>query len=211
MNWLQDLNLIRCFDWYLMLIFLAGTVLRIRQYHSLLALIWLFPGRWPRLLELVKGHREVFLTWRTVLPGMLALLLSLGHMLACRLLWPHADVTFPYLAQRWAAAIAVSLLGAAMVGFDCYSAARVGKWDRDQVQKQLDQAEFWLQSWTAPVLRVLTFGFLHPRRMVSVEIHKVLVAASRQLNLSLWWMSLQVSLRIGFGAALWLTFVAGSR
>ena len=50
MNSFRDLNLIRCFDWYLMLIFVAGTALRVRQYRALLALIWLFPGRWPRLL-----------------------------------------------------------------------------------------------------------------------------------------------------------------
>jgi hypothetical protein len=99
----------------------------------------------------------------------------------------------------------------AMVSLDCYSATRVGQWDRTAVEKQLDQAEYWLKSWTAPVLRVLSFGFIHPRRMVSTEIRKALVAASRQLNLSLWWMSLQVSLRIAFGAALWLTYLEGRR
>ena len=93
MSWSHDLNLIRCFDWYLVLIFWGGTILRVRQYRSLLRLIWLFPGRWPNLLGLVQKHREVFLTWRTLLPGLLALLLSLSHMLACRMLWPQAEVT----------------------------------------------------------------------------------------------------------------------
>ncbi len=211
MSWSQDLNLIRCFDWYLALIFGGGTVLRVRQYRSLLRLIWLFPGRWPNLLTLVQKHREVFLTWRTLLPGALALLLSLSHMLACRQLWPQADVTPAFLGQHGLAAVLVGLLGMAMVSLDCYSATRVGQWDRTAVEKQLDQAEYWLKSWTAPVLRVLSFGFIHPRRMVSTEIRKALVAASRQLNLSLWWMSLQVSLRIAFGAALWLTYLEGRR
>jgi hypothetical protein len=209
MNWFRDLNLIRCFDWYLMLILVAGTAVRVRQYRNLLALIWLFPGRWPRLLELVNRHREVFLTWQTVVPGIVALMLFLTNTLACRQLWPQADVTPAFLFQRWAASFVVVLLGAAMVGFDCYTAGRVGKWDHAMVEKQLDQAEYWLKSWTAPVVRVVTFGFINPRKMVGVEIRKALVAASRQLNLSLWWMSLQVSLRIGFGAALWLTYLEG--
>jgi hypothetical protein len=206
MNSFRDLNLIRCFDWYLMLIFVAGTALRVRQYRALLALIWLFPGRWPRLLELVKRHHEIFLTWQTVVPGIVALMLCLTNTLACRQLWPQAEVTPAFLFQRWVALVVV-LLGAAMVGFDCYTAGRVGKWDRTQVEKQLDQAEYWLKSWTAPVVRVITFGFINPRKMVGVEIRKALLAASRQLNLSLWWLSLQVSLRIGFGAALWLTYL----
>src|SRR5262249_17544170 len=123
--------------------------------------------------------------------------------------WPQAEVTPAFLWQHWLAAPAVGLLGVAMVGFDCYSASRVGKWDHAEVEKQLDQAEYWLKSWTAPVVRGVSFGFINPRKMVGVEIRKALVAASRQLNLSLWWMSLQVSLRIGFGAVLWLAYLVG--
>ena len=32
-------------------------------------LIWLMPGRWPNLLELVKKHRTIFLTWATLAPA----------------------------------------------------------------------------------------------------------------------------------------------
>ena len=207
MSWIGNLNLIRCLDWYLLLIFVASSVLRLRQYRSLLRLVWLFPGRWPLLLELIKKHRSILLTWGTVLPALLALVLLVANMLACRLVWPQADLALSQLAQSWPATLVVTSLGLAMVSFDCYSAWRVGKWDREKVEKQFDQAEYWLKSWTAPVVRLVTFGFVNPRKLVGVEIRKALVAAGRQLNWSLWWTSLQVSLRIAFGASVWLTYV----
>ena len=75
MSALAHLDLIRFLDFYLMFTFLAGTVRRIGQYLSIGRLVVTGPGRWPRLLELVKQHRMVFLTWSTILPGLLALLL----------------------------------------------------------------------------------------------------------------------------------------
>ena len=207
MSWIGTVNLIHALDWYLLIIFVASSVLRLRQYRSLLRLVWLFPGRWPLLLELVKKHRGVLLTWGTILPALLALSLSVTHTLACRLVWPQADLGLAQLAESLLAALVVAVLGVAMVSFDCYSARRVGKCDREQVEKQFDQAEYWLKSWTAPVVRIVTFGFVNPRKLVSVEIRKALVAASRQLNWSLWWTSLQVSLRIAFGASVWLTYL----
>jgi len=207
MNWFWDLNLIHCFDYYLMLIFVIGVVVRVRQYRALLGLIWSVSGRWPHLLRLVNLHRSLLLTWGTVWPALLALLLSLTHMLACRLVWPHVDVTVSQLTEWWPAGLAISLLGVLMIGFDCDSAFRFDKWNRAEVEKQFDQAEFWLTSWTAPAVRVFTLGFVHPRKLVGVEVRNVLVEAVRQLNLSLWWSSLQVGLRIAFGASLWLTYI----
>jgi hypothetical protein len=207
MSWLPKLNLIHLFDYYLLLIFLAGTFMRIRQYRSLLWFIWLLPGRWPNLLVLVKRHRAILLTWGTVLPALLALILWLANMLACRILWPQADIPLGKVAEWWQAALIIGVLGSAMIGLDCYRAFRVGKWDRDEVEKQLDQAEYWLKSWTAPMLRFLTFGFLNPRKIVGVEIQKKLAAVGRQINTSLWWVSLQVIARIAFGASVWLTWV----
>ncbi|HMF13973.1 MAG TPA: hypothetical protein VKE94_16760 [Gemmataceae bacterium] len=207
MSWIGTVNLIRALDWYLLIIFVASSVLRLRQYRSLLRLVWLFPGRWPLLLELINKHRSILLTWGTVLPAFLALVLLAANTFACRLVWPQADLALAHLADSWQAALVIGCLATAMVCFDCYSARRVGQWDREQVEKQFDQAEYWLKSWTAPVLRFVTFGFVNPRKLVGVEIRKALVAAGRQLNWSLWWTSLQVSLRIAFGASVWLTYV----
>ena len=68
MRWFWDLNLIHCLDFYLVLIFIAGSVFRVLQYRGLLGLIWSMHDRWPNLLKMVQGHRGLFLTWETVLP-----------------------------------------------------------------------------------------------------------------------------------------------
>jgi hypothetical protein len=207
MSWFWRLNLIHCLDWYLLLIFLVGTGLRVNRYRSLLALIWSMPGRWPLLLGQVKQHHGLFLTRATVLPALMAFLLFLTHTLACRLVWPEAGVTAAQLAQWLSAVLVVGSLGAGMVGLDCYGALRVGEWDPDRVEAQLSRAEFWLGSPASPVVRVLTLGIINPRKRVADEIHNGLAVASGRLNTSLWAASLRTGFRIAFGAALWLTFL----
>jgi hypothetical protein len=200
------LNLIHLFDFYLALAFLVSTSVRIKQYRSILALVGGVPTRWPRLFTLVREHGSVFLTWTTVLPAILAFTLSLTHMLACRLVWPQANLTLGDLATQWQAAPFVLVFGAAMLGVDWYVTFTFGKIDRELMQKYFDQAEYWLRSWTAPVVRVFTLGYVNPRRMVAVEVRKALVEASRLINATLWWVSVQVSLRVAFGLSLWLTY-----
>jgi hypothetical protein len=93
-----------------------------------------------------------------------------------------------------------------MFGFDFYSLYRSGDIDRARLEAHFDQAEFWLRSKTADVLRVATFGFLNPRRMVAQEVEKALLAVSEMLNFTLWWVTLQMGLRIAFGLSIWLTW-----
>ena len=64
----------------------------------------------------------------------------------------------------------------------------------------------WLTSRTAHVVRFFTLGFVNPRRLVNTEVQKALVDATRQLNTNLWWMTVQMGLRIAFGLSLWLTW-----
>ena len=127
MNEVAQLNLIHLFDFYLAVAFLVSTSVRIKQYRSILALVRAVPGRWPHLFTLVKEHRNIFLTWATVLPAILAFSLSIIHMLACRLVWPQAKVTLGYLAAHWLAAPAVLLLGATMLSIDWYATFTFGK------------------------------------------------------------------------------------
>ena len=61
-------------------------------------------------------------------------------------------------------------------------------------------------SHTAIVVRVFTFGFVNPRRLVTVEVRRALIDASRLLNTTLWWVIGQTGLRLAFGLALWLTW-----
>jgi hypothetical protein len=206
MSGLAHLDLIRFLDFYFMFTFLAGTVRRIGQYLSIGRLVVTGPARWPRLLELVKQHRMVFLTWSTILPGLLALLLSAAQLIASQELWPHAQLTAGDLAEHWWALGVVVPLGLAMLALDLYGIVVVGRFDRAQMEQYFDQAEYWLRSKAATVVRVFTLGYINPRRMVATEVRKALVAASELLNTTLWWVSMQVAVRLAFGLSLWLTW-----
>src|SRR5262249_2576496 len=169
MSRISDLNLIHLFDFYLATTFLLSTASRIRQYSAILALVRSFPSRWPRLMELVKQHRSVFLTWQTIAPAALALALLVIQTLASRLLWPEAGrpptgLTVDRLFQHPLALPFVGLFGLAMLAVDVYFIVVVGEVDRGQTEKYFDQAEFWLKSWAAPVVRTVTFGFINPRQ-----------------------------------------------
>src|SRR5437870_3292877 len=117
---LGGLNLIRCFDWYLLIVFTTGLFTRIVHYREIIALVLKFSNRWPRLYELVKDHRTMFFSWSTLLPGAVALTLWLTHFAACRLLWPQADLNAAQLSHWALSLLEVIALGTIMIGFDCY-------------------------------------------------------------------------------------------
>jgi hypothetical protein len=206
---ITNVNLIHLFDFYLAAAFLLSTALRVSQYRAILSLVKAVPGRWPNLFRLVKAHSTVFLTWSTLLPGFLAFGISITHMLACRLVWPQANLTVAEVMMFWQAVAAVVLLGLAMLAVDGYGTFRVGEFDRHQMQTYFDQAEYWLRSWTAPVVRIFTLGYINPRKMVAVEVQKAMLEASKLINATFWWVSLQTGLRVAFGLALWLTYALG--
>jgi hypothetical protein len=206
-----DLNLIHLFDFYLGLMFLISIVLRLQQYHAILRLVRAVPSRWPRLFELVKQHRSIFLTWSTIAPAVLALFLLAVQMFASRRVWPEAGepphgltvgrlLEYPYLVP------VVGVLALAMLAVDLYSTFVVGELDRAEMEKYFDQAEYWLRTWKAPVVRFLTLGYINPRQMVNVEVRTSLVSVSKMLNSTLWWVSVQTALRIAFGLSLWATY-----
>lgn len=206
MDWLLELKLIRLFDFYLVLAFIAGTVLRIRQYYTILQLVRTFHGRWPHLFQLLKQHRTLLLTWGTILPLLLTLTLWIGHTILRRSLLSGDDLTLDRLLEMWLALPFVILCGLAMLGFDLYGIFSVAEVNRAELEKYFDQAEYWLRSWTAPVVRIFSFGFINPRKMVHVEVQKSLISAGQLINSSLWWMTVQSILRIVFGVSLWMSF-----
>jgi hypothetical protein len=206
MTWLSNLDLIRFFEFYLTVAFVLSTAMRIRQYEAIIKLVRAVPDRWPRLLALVRQHHSIFLSGSTILPGLLALGLCLVNSLACRLVWPDARLTVGTLREIWSAVPFLVLFGVAMLAVDTYATFTVGCIDRSMLEEYFDQAEYWLRSWTAPVIRVFTLGYINPRQMVAVEVRKALLAASQLLNVTLWWVTAQVALRIAFGLALWLSW-----
>jgi hypothetical protein len=206
MNGFASANLIHLFDFYLAAMFVVGTYRRFAQYRATAGLALSLPGRWPHLFRLVKQHRTVFMTWKTLLPSALALAVWVANTLASRLIWHNARLTGADLMAHWQAWPIALPLGAAMVALDTYFLIRVGVIDRETTEKYFDQAEHWLTSWHAPAVRVITFGFINPRRMVNDEVRKALLAASDLLNRNLYWVSLQMGLRVAFGLGLWLTW-----
>lgn len=211
-----ELSPIRFFDFYLMLLFVASISRRLDLYRYVVGMVLRFPGRWPNLFKLVKEHRTVLLTFRTLLPALLVLMLFLVQLIASRLVWPEAarpptGLTVAKLAEYWWAVVLVVPLGIAMVCVDIWAILVVGQIDKALLEKYFDQAEYWLTSRTAHVVRFFTFGYINPRRLVSQEVQKALVGASRQLNTTMWWMNVQMGLRIAFGLSLWLTWAVTHR
>jgi hypothetical protein len=212
MNGIWSLNLIHFLDFYFAFMFFAGVWRRFGQYQNVGRLVVAMPGRWPNLLKLVSEYRTIFWTWSTILPTLLALGLWIMQTLASRFVFPNAGTPEDALTlgrlvfDYWPALIAVVPLGLAMFGFDLYSLYLVGRIDRDQLEKYFDQAEFWLRSRTAHVVRVATFGWINPRKMVAEEVEKALVAVGDMLNFTLWWVIVQMGLRVAFGLSLWLTW-----
>jgi hypothetical protein len=211
MSGFLHLNLIHFLDFYFSLMFFIGVYRRFQQYQSIGKLALACPTRWPRLLKLIHEHRMLFLTWGTVFPALLALLLMLVQLVASRWIWPEAGqppdgLVVERLGHFWLALPIIVPLGLAMVAFDIYTLLRVGVVDRAMIEKYFDQAEYWLGSGTAHVVRVVTFGFINPRKMVAEEVRKALIAVSAMLNYSLWWTNLQVGLRFSFGLSLWVTW-----
>jgi hypothetical protein len=209
-DWRQ-FNLMNFLDFYFMLMFFVGTYRRLSQYRNIVRLAFGGPGRWPKLLRLIHDHYAVFLTWTTLLPLALGLVLTIVQFIASRVVWPDAGkpplgMTLGLLVHHWLALIVVAPLAVAMFGVDLYFLVRVGSFDRSQLEKYFDQAEYWLNSPTAHFVRAFTFGVINPRRMVAEEVRKALVAAGNLLNTSLWWWNVQIALRFFFGLSLWLTW-----
>lgn len=209
MHYFEHLNLINLFDFYLASMFVLGVYRRFGQYRAIGGLALAMPGRWPRLLELVKQHSMIFLTWATFLPALLALVLTIVQVLASRVVWHQATLTPHDLADRFFALGILSLLGSAMLAVDLYWLVVAGKVDQEQMSRYFDEAEHWLGTWKAPVVRIITLGKIDPRQMVTTEVRKALLQASQLINSSLWWVSTQIGLRVLFGLALWLAWALG--
>lgn len=211
MNSILGLNLIQFLDFYFAFMFFAGTFRRLAQYHSVAQLVFAGPKRWPNLLKLVSEYRTIFWTWSMILPALLALGLWLVQVLMSRFVFPSAvseehALSVARLLEYWPALFVVAPLGAAMAGFDVYTLYVVDRFDRADLEKHLDEAEYWLRSRTAHVVRAVSFGYINPRRMVAAEVEKALVEVGDMLNFTLWWVAVQIGLRLAFALSLWLTW-----
>jgi hypothetical protein len=203
MNGVLDLNLIHLFTFYLAAVFTVSTVRRLRQYHDVAQLAVAAPNRWPRVLEQLRGHWLMFLTWATLRPAAVALGLLLAQMVCSRLIWPTAHLTLRELLTEWWMTPPVLIALGAMLAVDVYFIVRVGAIDRRETAQYLDEAEHWLTSWKGPVIQMVTLGYINPRQMVYVEVKKAVEEGRGLLHRTLWWVSAQAGLRLLYGLLLW--------
>jgi len=209
--WLDALNLLRVFNYYLILGFIVSTGVNCRTYWAMIRLMCGFPNRWPKLLELVKKHRTIFLGWPTLLAIGLALMLMLGNSLAIHLVWVQAKVTVDELWGRWLPLAAVLISAGLMFLLDCKAIFSVSRFDRAALEETLDQAESWMKSWMAPALRMVTLGFIHPRKIVSAEVQGALASANWIMIGGMWRLSLRTGMQVAVGLSLWLTWAFALR
>jgi hypothetical protein len=207
LTWLNTLNLLNVFNYYLIAGFITSTAINFRRYRAILGLLYSFPSRWPKLLELVKKHRSVFFGWPTLLAIGLAFVLMLSNSLAIRLVWPQARVTLEQLWGHRLALAAVVLAGGLMLFLDVKAILTVGRFDRAALEANLDRAESWMKSWMAPAVRVVTFGFVNPRKIVGVEVQRALANANWVVIGGMWRLSLRTGAQFTVGLLLWLTWV----
>jgi hypothetical protein len=206
MGGVLDLNLINLFTFYLAAVFLISTVRRLRQYHDVVHLAVAAPNRWPRVLEQLRGHWIMFLTWATLRPAAVALGLLLIQMICSRIIWPTANLTLRQLLDEWWLTPVVLIALAAMLAVDVYFIVSVGEVGRREAEIYLDEAEHWLTSWKAPVISLITLGYINPRQMVAVEVKKAVEEGRGLLTRTLWWVSAQAGLRTAYGLTLWVAW-----
>jgi hypothetical protein len=205
-----DLNLIHLFTFYLAAVFTISTVRRLRQYHAVAQLAVAAPNRWPRVLNQLRGHWIMFLTWATLRPAAVALGLLLIQMICSRLIWPSAHLTLRELLTEWWMTPPVLISLTAMLAVDVYFIVRVGVIDRRETEEYLDEAEHWLTSWKGPLIQMATFGYINPRQMVYVEVRKAVEEGRGLLHKTLWWVSAQAGLRTLYGLLLWIAWAVHS-
>ena len=199
----EPLNLIRIFDFYLALMFVISLVRRWEVYWNAIRLMIAVHGRWPKLINRLAEHKSDLLDWPFFRPVITALLLTVLQLVCSRLIWPHAVITGEQLRGDWWLVTLLLVPMLPMLAVDFYFVIRVGRFDHDETVKYLDQAENWL-GWKGPMIRVLTLGYIDPHKMVDEEVKKNLSEIGTTVKASLWWVSIQIGLRITFGLTLWL-------
>jgi hypothetical protein len=206
--WLCQWPLITFLTTYFPVMFVLSTWRRMHQYGEMGKLVVTGTSRWPKLLKLVRDHRTIFLTWKTVAPLGLLLALSILQFVA-QGTWDSAKLSPDELLREWYMLPIVLPLAYGMLAVDVYFLIEVGTIDRPMLDKYFDQAEYWLASRTAHVVKWVTLGKINPRLMVATEVRKALIEASDMLNSNFWWVCLQTGLRVSFGLSLWIAWRIG--
>ena len=203
MSRFEAANLIRLFDFYLWAMFLLSFARWYRVYFNALGLLVAFRGRWPKLVNRLAEHHGVLFKAEVIKPLLVAIAMTAVQMMASRLIWPHAELTVYELLESWTIVL-FTIAFLPMLAVDVYFLIRVGQFDRSETEKYFDQAEHWLGSWKAPMIRAATLGYVNPHRMVDNEVKKGLEQIGQTVSWASWWVSGQVACRVAFGLVIWL-------
>ncbi len=196
------INLIRVFDFYVMLMFVISIVRRWPVYLNALRVLVAVRWRWPKLMARLAEHRSLILNWAFFRPVALALAIAIAQLIASRIIFPKATLTVRELLDEWWWILLILVPMLPMLAVDMYFIIRIGRFDHNETVKYFDQAENWL-GWKGPLVRIVTLGYIDPRRMVDEEVRKSLSAYQSTLRWSIWWVTLQMGLRLLFGLTLW--------
>ncbi|MCS7015451.1 MAG: hypothetical protein NZM42_04935 [Gemmatales bacterium] len=198
------INLLALYNLYLIIIFAVGTGMRYRQYGQILTLILKFPQRWPKLGQLILEHRWILINWRMMIPTLLTLLFTLLHSLVVYWSLPNAVLTPRDLGGHlgWAALLLVLALPVLVLdGFSLYLS--YGNWLPPGLDKQFDQAEYWLSAKWGLVIEWLTLKKVRPRQMVQEQLRSALHSIATTMNQAMWYWSAQLLARFLLALALW--------
>ncbi|MBX7105018.1 MAG: hypothetical protein K1X57_13110 [Gemmataceae bacterium] len=204
------MNLLRLFEFYLMAMFVIGTVRRFELYQAMAQLGLRLVRRYQKLFGVVRDQSISLLTWSTIIPAAVTLALWAMQSILTRLVFPHAQLTFAELLTRWWFPPVVLVPVVGMLAVDGYFLFRVGQIDVKETEKYFGQAESWLGTWKAKAVRAATLGYVDPDKMVLVEVQKAMTAGERLIHVALWWSAVQTAWRVGVGSALWLVYAVGS-
>lgn len=207
MSRFDTINLIRLFDFYLAVAFLFSFRRRYRIYWDALRLGCALPSRWPKLVDRLRFHGGMLLTRDIIWPTLIVLAVMAVQFVVSRLLFPQAQLTGHDLSShRWVQVILV-LAALPMLAVDGFFLWRVGRFDRQETEGYLDQAEQWLSTWRVGLVRTVTLGYVNPRQMVDEELRKALLRLGEMARWSMWWVTAQITCRIAFGLVLWLCWL----
>lgn len=204
MSSLSNTNLIALYSFYLAAMFLLSLMRRWTVYLDTLLILIVVRGRWPKLIERMAEHKKEVLNRSTIRPVALALLLMTLQMIASRMIWPQAKYPISALFDPLWQLLPFTLALLPMLAVDTYFLIAVGRFNRAETMKYLDQAERWAGSWKAKAVRTITLGAIDPEKQVDEGVKRGLNELGLTVSWAMWWVSVQIALRLLFGLTIWL-------
>ena len=207
-DWLLHVNLLRCFIWYISIIFAVGMLLRLRFYWSLYDVADHVSRSCPSVFELVHGHWFVCVKDGIILRVGLYVAVLTVYLALNYLVYPLASINLLQLAADSPALLAFHLvLVGVMVTVDTVLMAQVSVIDADAIKQELTYADGWLGGNVNHFLQFL--GKWNPiQKFADAKARQNLQLLNEVFRNSLALLTVQLVLRITCALALFMTAVA---